>query len=94
MKNDETGIREAYHKSAEDIARKGSKLLRQQDVVLNGRLGTEFVFEGRGGVSFIRAFLIEQRMYTLEVDSKNVVDEDSTLTKDVQQFFNSFTFWV
>ncbi|MDT5121215.1 MAG: hypothetical protein QOC96_697 [Acidobacteriota bacterium] len=91
--SDEAGIREAYHKSVEDMARKGGTLLRQNDISLNGRLGIEVVFQGRGATSFIRSFLIGQRMYVVEVDSKDVIDKDTSLPTDVQQFFDSFTFW-
>ena len=91
--DDEKKLRDAYHKSAEALTKKGAKLLRQSDVILNGRLGTEFVLEGQGNVSFIRSFQIYRRLYILEVDSKRAVNGDPTLPRDVQQFFDSFTFW-
>ncbi|HEV7860392.1 MAG TPA: hypothetical protein VGO91_17375 [Pyrinomonadaceae bacterium] len=91
--NDETKLRDAYHKSVEALTKKGSKLLKQVDVRLNGRLGSEFVLEGPGTVSYMRAFMIGRRLYTLVVDSKRAVNGDATIPQDVQQFFDSFTFW-
>jgi hypothetical protein len=90
----EKQLRNAYQKSVEAVIKKrGAKLLRQSDAVLNGRLGTEFITEVQGSVTYTRAFQIHSRLYTVEVDSKRAVNRDSTLPRDVQQFFDSFTFW-
>lgn len=91
--DDPTELRAAYNKSVEALAKSGATLHRQDDVFLNGRLGTEFVLEGRGAVSYMRAFTIGRRMYMLGVDDKKGFNGSSKLPKDVEQFMNSFTFW-
>lgn len=88
----EAALRDAYQKSAAGLTGKGSKLLRQNDIILNGRLGTEMILKARNTV-FMRGFLIGRRMYVLEVDRPDVPDGDSTIPDDVRQFFDSFTFW-
>lgn len=91
--DDERLLREAYRGSAEAVAKNRGQLLKQSDVILNGILGTEFIIEGRDTVTYMRAFLAGRRMYTLTVVSEKVTNADSTIPLDVQQFFESFTFW-
>ncbi len=92
--DDEQKLREAYRGSAEAIANSRGKLLKQSDAVLNGRLGTEIIIENQDGTTtYMRAFLIGRRMYTLAAIRKKIANGDSTVPKDVQQFFDSFTFW-
>lgn len=91
---DDTQLREAYRQGIESIVKRaGTKMLRQDDVRLNGRLGSEFVIESSGAVSYMRAFQIQRRLYTLSVDVKKTGGMNPTLPPDVQQFFDSFTFW-
>jgi hypothetical protein len=91
--DDEQLLREAYRGSAEGMAKNRGRLLKQSDVILNGRLGTEFIIEERDTATYMRAFLIGQRMYTLTVVRKMAAPGSSTFPQDVQQFFDSFTFW-
>ncbi len=91
--DDEAQLRDAYQKSVQDVTKGGAKLLRQDDVYVNGRLGSEFVLEKEGVVSFMRAFVVGRRMYTLAVDSKNATSGNHNLPTDVKQFFDSFTYW-
>ena len=92
--NDEQDLRGAYQGSVEAITRKaGTRLLKQEDVFLNGRLGTEFVIERAGSISYMRAFLFGRRMYTLAVDRKTAATGDSAVPVEVKQFFESFTYW-
>lgn len=92
--NDEKALRNAYQGSVEAITRKaGTRLLKQEDVFLNGRLGTEFVVEGAELTSYMRAFLFGRRMYTLAVERKRVANGDSNVPIEVKQFFESFTYW-
>lgn len=91
--NDERRLREAYRGSAEATANNRGKLLKQTDVILNGRLGTEFIFEDRDAITYTRAFLVGRRMYMLSVTRNKTANGDSMIPQDVQQFFDSFTFW-
>ncbi|HYG79780.1 MAG TPA: hypothetical protein VD861_05295 [Pyrinomonadaceae bacterium] len=91
--DDPEQLRRAYRESAQVMAGRGGKLLRQEEVTLNGKLGTEMVIEGGGKLRFTRAFIVARRMYILEVVYKREAGGDSTLPKDVGQFFDSFTFW-
>jgi hypothetical protein len=91
--SDDAHLRVAYRGSVEALTKAGSRLLSQKDVSLNGRLGTEFVLESAGRVSYMRAFLFLRRMYTLAVDRTRVTNGDPTIPEDVQQFFDSFTYW-
>lgn len=90
---DETKLREAYQGSVERITRKGVKLLKQNDVFVNKKLGTEFILEGHGAISYMRAFLIGSRMYTLAVDNRQKTQPIDKIPDNVEQFFDSFTFW-
>ena len=91
--SDDAHLRSAYNDSVEDITKNGKQLLSQKDVFLNGRLGSEFIIEAPGTVSYMRAYLFGRRMYTLAVDRKRVANGDATIPNDVQQFFESFTYW-
>ena len=91
--SDDSHLRVAYRGSVESLTKGGSRLLSQKDVYLNGRLGTEFVLELPGRVSYMRAFLFLRRMYTLAVDRTRIANGDPTIPQDVQQFFDSFTYW-
>jgi hypothetical protein len=92
--DDETQIRGAYRRSVEAITqRRGAKLLRQSDVRLNGWLGAEFVIESPGAISYMRAFHVHGRLFTLSVDVKQAGEVNPAVPPDVQQFFDSFTFW-
>ena len=90
---DETKLREAYQGSVERITRKGVKLLKQNDVFVNKKLGTEFILEGHDAISYMRAFLIGSRMYTLAVDNRQKTQPIDKIPDNVEQFFDSFTFW-
>jgi len=87
-------IRDAYHRSMLTVVKNGAKLISQRDVVLNGRLGDEVIILGLQTKTFMRAFLVGKRLYSLSVDIKDGRDERNEIPKDVQQFFDSFTFWV
>jgi hypothetical protein len=93
MPLDEAYLRNAYHGSVEAIAKNGKRLLAQRDVFLNKRLGTEFVIARPSLVSYMRSFIFGSRAYTLAVDRKTDVGSDATFPSDVQQFFDSFTYW-
>jgi len=93
MPNDEAYLRNAYHRSVEAITKDGKRLLAQRDVLLNTRLGSEFVIDGPNLVSYMRAFVAGRRMYTLSVDQKKADGAGTVIPADVQQFFDSFTYW-
>ncbi len=92
--NDNTQAREKYHRSVEAVTWNGSKLIRQNDVVLNGKLGDEVIFSKEQSKTFIRSFIVNNRLYSVSVDIKDSADESSEIPKDIQQFFDSFTFWL
>lgn len=91
--NNEYDLRIAYRNSVESITRSGKRLVSQEDVLLNGRLGTDFVIEAPGRRSYLRAFLFDGRMYTLAVDRKEVGTGNASTPIAVQQFFDSFAYW-
>ena len=90
---DDAALRQKYKESAEALASKGSKLIRSSDVTLNGRLGREIILVGRGAKSYLRTFQIGSRLYTLAVDVYGDSGEADEMPPEVQQFFDSFTFW-
>ena len=90
--NDET-LRNNYRQSVEAIARNGSTVVRQNDIYVLGKLGTEFVLQRAGTTSYMRGLLVGSRFWTLAVDSSTEANRDFSNPKDVQQFFDSFTFW-
>jgi hypothetical protein len=91
---DDTQLRNAYRQSVESITkRSGAKVLSQTDVRLNGRLGSEFIIDSARAVSYMRAFQIRQRLYTLSVDVQKTGEVSSAVPQDVREFFDSFTFW-
>jgi len=94
MPNDESYLRNAYKGSVSAITRNGRFLLGQRDVFLNNRLGSEFVVDGPGRISYGRAFVAGRRMYILNVDRK-VGDAivNASIPADIKQFFDSFTYW-
>lgn len=92
--SDEKHLREAYQGSVQTMTqKKGTKLLAQSDVFLHGRLGSQFIIEGLGITSYMRAFAFGRRLYTLAVDRRIEGTAIPRLPKDVQQFFDSFTYW-
>jgi hypothetical protein len=96
--NDAT-VRKKYNESVEALAKKGSKLLlAKRDLTLNGRPGVEFILLGPGGggewaKSYMRSFMVGSRLYTLAVDDYINVSEAVEVPAEVQNFFDSFTFW-
>ncbi len=90
---DDVQRRNKYRESVKAIAHDGARVLRQNDIYLNGKLGTEFVLKGRGTMSYMRGFLVGNRMWVLSVDAFKTTNRGSTTPKDVQWFFDSFTFW-
>ncbi len=90
---DHVQLRNKYRESVKAITQDGSRLLRQTDIYLNGKLGTEFVLKGRGRISYMRGFLVGSRMWLLSVDFSKSTNRGSTIPRDVQVFFDSFTFW-
>lgn len=86
-------LREKYRVGANASSHDGTKLLRQSDVYLNGKLGSELVLKGRGTMSYMRTFLVGSRIWVLSVDSFRNTNRGSTPPRDVQRFFDSFTFW-
>ena len=92
--DDEAQLRTAYRQSVEAITKRpGTKLLSQSDVKLNGWLGSEFVIESPSAISYMRAFQVHSRLFTLSVDVKKHGEVNPAIPQDVQQFFDSFTFW-
>jgi hypothetical protein len=89
---DEDKLREAYSSIVEALLANGSRLVRKDEIRLNGKLGIEFVIEKRGEVSFLRAFLVGRRLYTLGIRRKAKL-KDSATPAEVQKFFDSFDFW-
>jgi hypothetical protein len=89
---DEAEARQSYRRSVEELVRKGSKVVSQRDVTINGVLGVELILRNQFNTSFMRAFVVNHRVYTLDVDWKDPVALNS-VPGDVQQFFESFTFW-
>lgn len=92
--DDESYLRNAYKGSVNTITRNGKFLLGQRDVFLNHKLGSEFVVDGPGRVSYGRAFVDGRRMYILTVDRK-VGDAivNASVPEDIKGFFDSFTYW-
>jgi hypothetical protein len=91
---DGSQLRAAYRQSVEAITRRpGTKLLSQNDVMLNGWLGTELVIESQNAVSYMRAFQTQHCIFTLSVDVKKTGEVKSVVPQDVQHFFDSFTYW-
>lgn len=86
-------LRAAYRGSVEALTKKGAKLLKQDDIILNDRLGIEFVLQNSFATSYLRSFLIGDRQYILSVDVNNMKDSSGSIPQNIQQFFDSFTFW-
>ena len=53
----------------------------------------EIILVGRGAKSYLRTFQIGSRLYTLAVDVYGDSGEADEMPSEVQQFFDSFTFW-
>ncbi|HEX7314230.1 MAG TPA: hypothetical protein VF297_09925 [Pyrinomonadaceae bacterium] len=97
--DDDTTLTRKYKESIEAVAEKrGSKLLARNSVTLNGRPGVGFILLGPAGPgqrakSYMRAFQVGSRLYTLAVDDYGDVTESAVVPAEVQTFFDSFTFW-
>jgi len=89
---DEFQIRERYQQSLKGLVNRGARVVKQTDVTLNGRLGLELILQDKSRVSFMRVFVVDRRVYTLDVDQKRS-DLPEKIPADVQEFFDSFTFW-
>lgn len=87
-------IRETYHRGMEAMLKNGTKLVRQRDVIMNGRLGNEVILQNQKSRTFMMTFLIASRLYVVSVDIKDSRIEENDIPQDVQRFFDSFTFWV
>ena len=99
--DDDTTLTQKYKESVESLTKRGSKLLSRSEVNLNGRTGVEFILLGPAGPassgqrakSYMRAFQVGSRLYTLAVDDYSDLSEAATVPPDVRTFFDSFTFW-
>ena len=98
--DDNATVWKKYNESVEALAKKGSILLAKRDLTLNGRPGVEFILLGPGGggggewaKSYMRSFMVGSRLYTLAVDDYINVSEAAEVPAEVQNFFDSFTFW-
>lgn len=90
----EAAFRKAYRVGLSGLTGEGRTLLSQRDVYLNGRLGTEFVIEGAGLTSYMRAFVVGRRLYTLAAHRKEVdASNRGNIPTDVRRFFDSFAYW-
>ncbi|MGZ8848350.1 MAG: hypothetical protein ACXW3C_17955 [Pyrinomonadaceae bacterium] len=90
----EAAFRKAYRGGLNGLTGEGRTLLSQRDVYLNGRLGTEFVIEGAGLTSYMRAFVVGRRLYTLAAHRKEVdASNRANIPTDVRHFFDSFAYW-
>jgi len=90
----EAAFRKAYRAGLNGMTGEGRTLLSQRDVYLNGGLGTEFVIEGAGLTSYMRAFVVGRRLYMLAAHRKEVdVSTRADIPTDVRQFFDSFAYW-
>ena len=90
----DAAFRKAYRAGLNGLTAEGRTLLSQRDVYLNGRLGTEFVIESAGRMSYMRAFVVGRRLYTLAAHRKEVdVSNRASIPNDVRRFFDSFAYW-
>ena len=90
----EAAFRKAYRSGLNGLNGEGRTLLSQRDVYLNGRLGTEFVIERAGLTSYMRAFVVGRRLYTLAAHRKEVdASNRANIPTDVRHFFDSFAYW-
>lgn len=88
----ESQIREHYQQSLEALVNRGTRVVKHTDVNLNGRLGLELILQDKSKVGFMRVFVVDRRVYTLDVDQMRS-DLPEKIPADVQEFFDSFTFW-
>lgn len=91
--NEEAALRQLYQQSMAAMTRNKTYLLADSDVLLNGRLGTEFRIRGLSQTSYTRAFVFGRRLYTLSVTRKKAAQVSDENPPDVQQFFDSFAYW-
>ena len=91
--DDESGMRSLYQRSMDSMTHNKTYLLVSEDVFLNGRLGVEFRIRGLSQTSYTRAYAFGPRLYTLSVTRKKTANEEPDTPPDVQQFFDSFTYW-
>jgi hypothetical protein len=90
----EAAFRKAYRAGLNGLTGEGRTVLSQRDVYLNGRLGTEFVIEGEGLTSYMRALVVGRRLYTLAAHRKEVdASTRANIPTDVRHFFDSFAYW-
>jgi hypothetical protein len=90
----EAAFRKAYRSGLNGLTGEGRTVLNQRDVYLNGRLGTEFVIEGAGLTSYMRAFVVGRRLFTLAAHRKEVdASNRAIIPTDVRRFFDSFAYW-
>lgn len=94
LKANEPSFRKAYRDGLVGMVGPGKILVSQRDIYLHGKLGTEFVIGRPGVTSYMRAFLIGRRLYTLAAHRKAVdLAPGGDIPRDIRQFFDSFTCW-
>jgi hypothetical protein len=95
--DDDAALRRKYEGSVEALAKGGKRLLSKREVTVNGRPGVEFILLGPSpfgqAKSYMRAFQVGSRLYTLAVDDYRDGSESAAVPAEVQTFFDSFTFW-
>jgi hypothetical protein len=69
------------------------RFLSQKDVMLNGRAGSEFVITEADKLTYMRTFCLRNGLYMLSVVRTAKAGADAAIPGDVQQFFDSFTYW-
>src|SRR5262249_26869241 len=90
----QSSFRKAYRDGLARMTAEGRTLVVQRDIYLHGKLGIEFVLSSSGLTSYMRAFVVGQRLYTLAAHRKTGdVIANGDVPGDVKQFFDSFAHW-
>ena len=91
--NDNSLLRDQYQRAIAAMTHGNNRLFVSGDVFLNGRLGAEVIIQRSSRVDYIRTFAFGRRLYTLTVTRKRTNGVGSDVPQDVQEFFDSFTYW-
>ena len=91
---DNESVRNRLRDAFSYTLKKRSRLIAERDVTLNGRVGLEAVVVYEAGkITYLRAFVNRDRMYTVSVQLSEPPNSKGSLPAEVNQFFESFVYW-
>jgi hypothetical protein len=90
---DEAELRTTLDRAIGAMARPGTTIRSRTEIRINYQLGDDLILESPKGILFMRTIQAGVRTYIVSALRPPGKSRCSSVPADVQQFFDSFTFW-